>query len=92
MRAVKIKKLTRPLDKVLSYLCREKDDCWNTACLNRNCFEEAKRNDPDFSWSEKPLIFGEKDLIDDFFKGKKNVKLKCSTVLNIKNRAYFQLV
>ena len=88
MRAVKIKKLTRPLDKVLSYLCREKDDCWNTACLNRNCFEEAKRNDPDFSWSEKPLIFGEKDLIDDFFKGIKEWEIKMLDCLRITRIKY----
>ena len=62
-------KLFKPIEQVLSSFYRSKDDCWNTGCLNRNCFEEIQNGHTDFSWSEQSTIYGEKDLIADIIKG-----------------------
>ena len=65
---VKSIKYISQLNKFLSSFYRNKDDCWNTGCLNRNCFKETNNINKEFSLSE-PTIFGEKDLIDDLLKG-----------------------
>ena len=62
-------KLFKPIEQFLSSFYRSKDDCWNTGCLNRNCFEEIQNGHTDFSWSEQSTIYGEKDLITDIIKG-----------------------
>ena len=62
-------KFLSQLNKFLSPFYREKDDCRNTGCFNRNCTEEEHNVNKHFSWQE-PTIFGERGLVDDVLKGK----------------------
>ena len=78
-----MKVLQSQLNKFYRHFCRKKDDCWNTGCLNRNCFDEVGHTKNEFSWAE-PMVFGEKDLIEDLLKGNNmNIKIKLDTLLYI---------
>ena len=69
--------------KLISLHYRKKDDCWNTACLNRNCFKEIQNSHKDHSvlsqWSDS-AIYGERDkltsLFDDLTKGNSVIQLE----------------
>ena len=59
---------------------RKKDDCWNAACLKRNCYQEIhdvnKHHSVLGSWTESAIYGGRDKLIllfDDLTKGNNGI-------------------